>query len=112
LTQLVVDGLHARGIASTAISTWYPLGFFVKSERGDFCGRYRRHAAGTRSLLSAEVYAVEVGCFVLTLETSSFQARPFYEKLEYQAFAALEDYPPGHTKFYVRKQLAAKPVFG
>jgi len=41
------------------------------------------------------------------LETHSYEARPFYEKLGYEVFAALEDYPPGHTKFYLRKQLAA-----
>jgi len=44
------------------------------------------------------------------LETASFEARPFYEKLGYEVFAALEDYPPGHTKFYLRKRLAPAPA--
>jgi GNAT superfamily N-acetyltransferase len=133
LSRLVVDGLHAHGIAASGISTWHPVGFFLKSGRGEWLGGLmgelwggwlyvrilwvassaRGCGNGTRLLKSAEEYAVERGCFASTLETTSYQARPFYEKLGYQVFAALEDYPPGHTKFYLRKQLAAtKPISG
>ena len=70
----------------------------------------RSQGNGTRLLRAAEDYAVERGCFAATLETASFEARPFYEKLGYEVFASLEDYPPGHTKFYLRKQLAEKPT--
>ena len=62
---------------------------------------------GTRLLLAAEEYAIERGCFAATLETASFQARPFYEKCGYQVFATLEDWPPGHAKFFLRKQLTS-----
>lgn len=129
LARLVVDGLHAHGIAETGISTWYPVGFFLKSGRGEWLGglmgelwggwlyvRFlwvaafaRGRGNGTRLLRAAEEYAVERGCRAATLETTSFQARPFYEKLGYQVFASLEDYPPGHTKFYLRKQLVPNP---
>jgi hypothetical protein len=34
------------------------------------------------------------------------QARPFYEKLDYEVFAMLEDCPPGHREFFLRKLLA------
>ena len=64
---------------------------------------------GTRLLQAAEAYAVERGCFAATLETHSFQARPFYEKYGYQVFATLDDWPPGHAKYFMRKQLAATP---
>ena len=37
------------------------------------------------------------------LETTSFQARPFYEKMGYEVFAELEDQPPGHTCYYLKK---------
>ena len=47
------------------------------------------------------------GLFAATLETHSFQARPFYEKYGYQVFATLDDWPPGHAKYFMRKQLAA-----
>ena len=40
------------------------------------------------------------------LSTHGFQARPLYEKLGYRVFGELEDFPPGHFKDYMRKQLA------
>src|SRR5204862_307409 len=64
---------------------------------------------GTRLLRAAEDYAVERGCFASTLETHSYQARPFYEKCGYQVFGTLEDHPPGHAKYFMRKQLAEPP---
>ena len=60
-------------------------------------------------LRAAEDYAVERGCFASTLETHSYQARPFYEKCGYQVFGTLEDHPPGHAKYFMRKQLAEPP---
>ena len=44
------------------------------------------------------------------LSTYSFEAPRFYEKLGYEIFGRLEDFPPGHTKFYMRKSLA--PALG
>jgi uncharacterized protein (DUF924 family) len=44
------------------------------------------------------------------LETTSFEARPFYEKRGYEVFATLDDYPPGHSKFFLRKRLTAPPL--
>jgi hypothetical protein len=40
------------------------------------------------------------------LDTFSFQARGFYEKLGYCVFGTLDDYPPGHSRFYLTKRLA------
>lgn len=45
------------------------------------------------------------GCTKAHLDTFSFQARPFYESLGYEVFATLEDYPTGHTKYYMKKEL-------
>lgn len=41
------------------------------------------------------------------LETMSFQARPFYEKMGYEVFAELPDQPPGHTCYYPKKVSSA-----
>jgi len=30
----------------------------------------------------------------------------FYEKLGYELFATLEDYPPGHCKYFLKKALS------
>jgi ribosomal protein S18 acetylase RimI-like enzyme len=132
LSRFVTESLASYNIAATGQESWYPVGFFLKSSRGEWLGGLlgniwggwlhvthlwvgapaRRRGNGTRLLEAAEVYAVERGCFAATLETASFEAPRFYEKLGYEVFAALEDYPPGHTKYYLRKQLTAKPIAG
>jgi GNAT superfamily N-acetyltransferase len=132
LSRFVTESLASYNIAATGQESWYPVGFFLKSGRGEWLGGLlgniwggwlhvthlwvaapvRRHGNGTRLLRAAEEYAAERGCFAATLETASFEARPFYEKLGYEVFAALEDYPPGHTKFYLRKQLETKTTSG
>ena len=40
------------------------------------------------------------------LDKFSFQARGFYEKLGYAVFGALEDYPIGHSRMFLRKTIA------
>jgi hypothetical protein len=59
-------------------------------------------------MLAIEGAAEERGCERAHLDTFSYQARPFYEKLGYRVFGELEDYPPGHTRFFLRKQLRAR----
>jgi hypothetical protein len=41
---------------------------------------------------------------ILWLDTFSFQARPFYEKLGYEVFGQLEDYPRGHSRYFLQKR--------
>jgi len=53
----------------------------------------------------AELYAVELGCTDAFLDTFSFQARPFYEKLGYRVFGMLENHPAGHQHYFMTKQL-------
>jgi len=45
----------------------------------------------------------------VTLETYSFQARSFYERLGYEVFGTLDGCPRGHDKFFLRKALAGFP---
>ena len=132
LSRFVTESLASYNIAATGQESWYPVGFFLRGGGAEWLGGLlgsiwggwlhvthlwvagpaRGRGNGTRLLRAAEEYAIERACFAATLETASFEARPFYEKLGYEVFAALEDYPPGHTKYYLRKQLAAKPTRG
>jgi hypothetical protein len=41
------------------------------------------------------------------LETLSFQARGFYERYGYSVFGELDDFPPGHRKYFLKKNLSA-----
>jgi hypothetical protein len=52
-----------------------------------------------------EQAAKERGCTYAHLDTFSFQARPFYEALGYEVFATLDEYPPGHHKYFMKKAL-------
>ena len=67
---------------------------------------YRGHDIGTELMEIAETYAKEKCATGIVLETWSFQARPFYEKLGYEVFAELKDCPPGTIMYLLRKELA------
>lgn len=67
---------------------------------------YRGSDIGTELMEIAETYAREKGATGIVLETWSFQARPFYEKLGYEVFAELKDCPPGTVMYLLRKELA------
>jgi len=47
--------------------------------------------------------AMRRGCSGAWLDAFSFQARGFYEKLGYAVFGSIEDYPPGHSRFFLKK---------
>ena len=68
-------------------------------------GELRWQGWGRRLIEATEMAAVERGCRYIWLQTYSFQARPFYEKLGYRVFGQLPDHPPGHTRFFMFKTL-------
>jgi ribosomal protein S18 acetylase RimI-like enzyme len=55
-------------------------------------------------MAQAEGRARERGYHSAWLDTFSFQARGFYEKLGYEEFGRL-DYPPDHYRHFLRKRL-------
>lgn len=61
---------------------------------------------GSALLRSVEDYAARQGCTLAYLETTSFQARPFYENLGYRVFGELAGISKGCTLFFLRKDLA------
>ena len=61
---------------------------------------------GRRLMVEAERIAGGRGCTQARLDTFDFQARGFYERLGYAVYAELEDFPPGHAQFHMRKILA------
>ena len=104
---------------------WQPLTIFLRDEAqivaglaGEtYCGwlfvKYlwvsdglRGRGVGRELMTRAEVLARERGCHSAHLDTFSFQAIGFYEKLGYQEFARL-DYPPHHHKHFMSKRLTS-----
>jgi GNAT superfamily N-acetyltransferase len=68
----------------------------------------RRRRVGTGLIAEAEKRALAFGCHFAWVDTFSFQAPEFYKKLGYSEFGCLEDYPPGHCRIFLKKQLAAE----
>jgi len=124
--QHVMEGLHAFNYVATGQDEHYPANFTLRGEAGDVLGGLlgyvwgrwlhvtylwlaepaRGGGYGSRLIGQAEAYARKRGAVGSTLETYSFQARPFYESLGYQVCGQIDDYPPGHTKFILKKALA------
>ena len=64
----------------------------------------RRDGWGGRLLGAMEQYAQSKGISNYHLETTSFQALPFYQKQGYEVFGQLPDMPPGHISYFLKKQ--------
>ncbi len=65
----------------------------------------RGRGYGRRLLMLAEEEARKRGAKNAYLDTFSFQAPAFYEKLGYRVFGELPDFPAGHQRFFLTKQL-------
>lgn len=127
LLRLVADNLVNVSLARTGVSDWHPVGFFLKSPRGEWLGgltghiwggwlhvnflwvseSFRGQGQGTRLMDAAEAMAKERGAFAATLETHTFQAPDFYAKRGYIVFGRIDDYPPGHAKLFLSKRFDA-----
>jgi ribosomal protein S18 acetylase RimI-like enzyme len=55
----------------------------------------------------AEEEALRRKCPRVFLETLSFQALPFYEKLGYTVASRIADFPPGGARYALTKTLGA-----
>ena len=122
IVQTIVGNYN---VAITGHAEWYPVAFFLKDENGEVLGGLlgdiwagwlhvgtlavvesaRGRGFGKELMKRAELYAVERGCTNAFLDTFSFQARPFYEKLGYRVFGTLENHPAGHQHYFMSKQL-------
>lgn len=69
--------------------------------REDLRGRGHGH----RLLTLAEEEARKRGAKMAHLDTFSFQAPDFYKQHGYEVFGELPEFPPGHQRFYLTKQL-------
>ena len=66
----------------------------------------RRGGLGGRILAMAEEEGRRRGCTRAVLSTLHFQAPGFYLKQGWEVAAQIECEPPGHTRFYITKNLA------
>lgn len=94
------DGAITGGLWGTAAYRWLFIQYLAlpPSARGQGRGR--------ALMAAAEAEALRLGCIGVWLDTYSFQARGFYEKLGYRAFGRIDDYPPGEARFFLSKRIA------
>jgi len=69
--------------------------------KGELCGC----GYGHRLLTLAEDEARRRGAKNAYLDTFSFQAPDFYKQHGYQVFGELQDFPPGHQRYFLTKRL-------
>lgn len=91
----IVAGMHGW--------TWGGTGFvqtiWVHENR-------RRRGLGSRVLGAAEAEARRRGCHQMHLDTHSYQAPAFYQKLGYEVIGALPGWPGNDVRVFLRKRLA------
>jgi GNAT superfamily N-acetyltransferase len=92
-------GEFAGGLTGNTAYGWLFIDLLWVAERA------RGNGQGSRLVLSAEHEARVRGCRNSWLDTFSFQGRDFYERLGYRIFGELEDFPPGHRRYFMRKAL-------
>jgi GNAT superfamily N-acetyltransferase len=120
-------GLSAYNRQYAPDDTYHPLTLFIRNQQGIIVGgllggtgwswlyveilwlseEIRAHGYGSRLLAEAERMAVERGCIAAQLDTMSFQAQAFYERHGYTVFGVLDNFPPGHCKYYLQKPLSS-----
>lgn len=94
------DGEVVGGIRATCFwnTLHIELLWISQDERGKNLGQ--------KLIESAEAYALQNECSNAFVETTSWQAKPFYEKNGYEHIATLNDRPKGHASHYLKKILA------
>ena len=83
----------------------YTLGDWLHIELLWVDESFRNKGNGSKLLRMAEDEAVKRGCKHVDLDTMSWQARPFYEKLGYTVFATFDNFPEGYRRHFLKKDL-------
>ena len=93
------DGTIAGGLSGISYYNWLFIEFLVLPKP------LRGQGLGTQLMHEAETIARGRGLTGIWLDTFSFQAPEFYQKLGYTVFGEIQDYPPGQSRFYLSKRL-------
>ena len=67
---------------------------------------FRGQGVGSRLMAQAEAIARQAGCEGIWLDTFSFQAKAFYEKLGFVVAGEIPDHPRGARRYFMRKQFS------
>lgn len=121
--QAVYRGLVAYNQQFIGVMDHTPVGSFVRDDTGRIRGgatgkigwgwltldllwideNLRGTGVGSRLLAQIERLALKRGIYRFKVSTASFQALDFYKTNGYELYATLEDHPPGHTDYSLKK---------
>lgn len=87
------------GLVAATVWGWLHVKEFWVAEQ------YRGQGWGTKLLELAESQAMGRQCHHAFLDTFDFQALSFYQKLGYEIFGSLADFPRSHVRYFVKKRL-------
>ncbi|MGH7897358.1 MAG: GNAT family N-acetyltransferase [Candidatus Binatia bacterium] len=127
--QFLDDRLYEFNVERTSIGDGRLLALFVRDERNAIvAGLYgwtwggsceikllwvhrdrRGQDIGTKLMAEAEAEARRRGATQILLDTHSFQAPRFYERLGFERVGSIGGYPRGHEKIFMRKRLDVTP---
>jgi ribosomal protein S18 acetylase RimI-like enzyme len=93
------EGAIAGGVLAESYWNWLYIDLLWVEEA------LRGQGYGRRLMLTAEEEGRKRGAKNAYLDTFSFQAPGFYEKLGYEVFGELPDFPAGHGRFFMKKAL-------
>ncbi|MGD1949461.1 MAG: GNAT family N-acetyltransferase [Leptolyngbyaceae cyanobacterium] len=93
------DNRIAGGIIGETYWQWLYVDLLWVSEA------FRGQGYGDALLAAAEQEAINRECQYAYLNTFSFQAPEFYQKRGYVIFGELPDFPQGHKRYFLKKEL-------
>ena len=126
--QLIHNGLGAYNHEQAGESGYRKLRLVIRDTNGSIIGgllaetywgwmfietlwidkSLRGQGVGSKLMREAEAEAIRRGCTKCYLDTFSFQARPFYESHGYTVFASLPNFPDGHQRHFLVKELGSE----
>ncbi|MCB0253297.1 MAG: GNAT family N-acetyltransferase [Anaerolineae bacterium] len=121
LEQRIIEHNYARANASDGNG----LAAFVRGENGEILAgiagytwagmaeieflwvhdQLRGQGIGAQLLAAVEEEARSRGCALIITSTYSFQAPQFYQRNGYEITGKIENCPPGHTNYWLKKDL-------
>lgn len=93
------EGKKLGGLTGSTCGNWLRIDMLWISDV------LRGQGAGSKLIQAAEEEARRRGCIYAQVDTASFQARPFYEKMGYSVRFILDEYPRTHQRIYLTKTL-------
>ncbi|WP_205955202.1 GNAT family N-acetyltransferase [Pantoea stewartii] len=93
------QGRKLAGLTGTTTGNWLRIDLLWVAQA------LRGQGTGRQLVLAAEQEARQRGCRFAQVDTGSFQAKPFYEKLGYRVRLTLDEYIMHHQRHYLSKTL-------